>query len=352
MQLEGMFELPPSKISQQEWQVDVNLPDKWNVGIIVGPSGAGKTTVAKHLFPEFDLQSLNWDKDKSVVDGFAENLSIKEIVGAMSSVGFSSPPSWLRPFQHLSNGEQFRCEIARKILESNGLVVVDEFTSVVDRNVAKITSSAVAKFIRRAEKQFVAISCHYDVLDWLEPDWVYEPHINHFYTGRGLHQKPQINLEIMRCHSSTWQMFRKHHYLDTSLNNSASCFVALLNKIPVAFTSVLSFPHPTTPAWRAHRTVCLPDYQGVGIGNAISEAVASAYLCTGRKFISVTSNPAMIYHRARSKNWVMYRPPSRMHKVGNKSTREGIGMSTNRITASFQYIGQPNKDMAHAWGIV
>jgi hypothetical protein len=29
-----------------------------------------------------------------------------------------------------------------------------------------------SKSIRKTDKQFVAVTCHYDVVDWLEPDWV------------------------------------------------------------------------------------------------------------------------------------------------------------------------------------
>ena len=71
----------------------------------------------------------------------------------------------------LSGGEQFRCDLVRALLKPGDLVAFDEFTSVVDRTVAKIGSAAVAKSIRKGRigKKFVAVTCHYDVLDWLEP---------------------------------------------------------------------------------------------------------------------------------------------------------------------------------------
>ena len=50
--------------------------------------------------------------------------------------------------------------------------------------------------------------------------------------------------------------------------------------VPAAFTAVLAFPHARRPGWREHRTVCLPDFQGVGIGNAMSELVASLFVAT------------------------------------------------------------------------
>ena len=53
------------------------------------------------------------------------------------------------------------------------LSVFDEFTSVVDREIAKVSAYAISKAVRRSKKKFIAVTCHYDVVDWLEPDWVF-----------------------------------------------------------------------------------------------------------------------------------------------------------------------------------
>ena len=66
-----------------------------------------------------------------------------------------------------------RCDIARAMLENKEMFVFDEFTSVVDRDVAQIGSFALQKTVRRAGKKFVAVTCHFDVQDWLMPDWIF-----------------------------------------------------------------------------------------------------------------------------------------------------------------------------------
>lgn len=68
-----------------------------------------------------------------------------------------------------------RCDLARAILSEKELFVFDEFTSVVDRNVAKIGSLAMQKAIRQSDnkKQFIAVTCHFDVIEWLQPDWIF-----------------------------------------------------------------------------------------------------------------------------------------------------------------------------------
>jgi ABC-type molybdenum transport system ATPase subunit/photorepair protein PhrA len=351
LQLEGLFEIPPTQRSEVVWEVNLPLEEKpWNIGLIVGPSGCGKTTIAREMFGAFLVSGFAWPADRSLVDGFPEPMSIKDITALLSSVGFSSPPSWLRPFSVLSNGEQFRATIARALAENRELTVIDEFTSVVDRTVAQIGSAAVAKTIRRREQKLVAVSCHYDILDWLQPDWTFEPASNHFQ-WRCLRRRPDIHLDIVRVHPQAWQLFKRHHYLDTGLHRIARCFVAFVKGQPAAFASAIHMPHPRVPGWREHRTVCLPDFQGVGIGNALSEFVASLFVATGKRYYSVTSNPAMVQHRARSPLWHMHRRPSRSGK-NNALVSLNRSAARTRFTAGFRYVGPARVEAARALGLV
>lgn len=350
-QMEGLFEVSPAKESRLEWSVDLPHEEReWSIGLIVGPSGSGKTTVAREVFGDHIIGDFDWHEDKAVVDGFPPSMSTKDVASLLSSVGFSSPPSWLRPFAALSNGEQFRVTLARALADAAHLVVVDEFTSVVDRTVAQIGSAAVAKAVRRDKKRFVAVSCHYDVLDWLQPDWVYEPATNTF-EWRCLQRRPDVKMEVIPAHRSAWDIFRRHHYLSHSLSPAAQCYVGLVDGEPAAFTGVISFPHPRRPGFREHRTVCLPDFQGVGIGNRMSNLVAGAWRARGKPYFSTTSAPGMIYHRAKSPLWNMIRKPSRT------STNTGIrGMNrtvaNKRMTASFEYVGPVLKEEARLLGVI
>jgi ABC-type polar amino acid transport system ATPase subunit len=337
LQLEGMFDVPPAERSEEKWSVHLPLEDRdWNIGLIVGPSGSGKSTIARKLFSKHLLEAQSWSKTKSIIDDFPAEMSIKDIVALLSSVGFSSPPAWLRSFHVLSTGQQFRVAMARALAESsNALLVVDEFTSVVDRTVAEIGSAAIAKTIRKRKQRFIAVTCHFDVEAWLQPDWVYRPDVNDFH-WRELQRFPEISLDIVRVHHSAWQMFRQHHYLDTSLNKAAVCFVAFWGEQPVAFSSWLPrFGRGCRHSKREHRTVTLPDFQGVGIGNKLSEFCAALWKGMGQRVFSTTSHRGMIAYRSHSALWRMARAPS----LNRRDTTQIIKRATMRFTAGFEYIG-------------
>jgi ABC-type ATPase with predicted acetyltransferase domain len=146
--------------------------EKWQIGVIVGRSGTGKTSIAKQLFPKEYIRGFEY-KSATVLDDFPDNVSVSEITSALCNVGFASPPDWLKAYEHLSQGEKMRVDIARALCIKKQLIVFDEFTSVVDREIARVSAFAIAKAVRRTSKQFVAVTCHYDVVDWLEPDWVF-----------------------------------------------------------------------------------------------------------------------------------------------------------------------------------
>ena len=158
--------------AQEHFRGNIELPEDWQIGVIWGGSGTGKTTIAKELFGDDMITGFEYHA-KSVVDDMPKNCDMAEIEKMFYSVGFGSVPSWMKPYSVLSNGEKMRVDLARALLEKD-FVVFDEFTSVVDRQVAQTASLAISKAIRRSQKRFIAVSCHSDIIEWLEPDWVFD----------------------------------------------------------------------------------------------------------------------------------------------------------------------------------
>jgi hypothetical protein len=136
---------------------------------------SGKSTLLKNFGVEEEPQ---WNPNKSIVSHFNDP---DDAINKLGSVGLNSVPSWYKPYQVLSNGEKFRADLARKVKSG---AVIDEFTSVVDRVVAKAASVSLSRYVKNNDIENVVIStCHHDILDWLEPDWVIDTDTGEFTDG-------------------------------------------------------------------------------------------------------------------------------------------------------------------------
>lgn len=332
----GKFDLQSNE-STEHFKGKIDLSNDWKIGLIVGKSGSGKTTIAKQLFEDFYITKFEYT-NKSILDDMPNWCSVSDITNAFNSVGFSSPPSWLKPYSVLSNGEKMRCDLARSILEKNEMIVFDEFTSVLDRNVAKIGSFAIQKAIRKSDKKFIAVGCHYDVEDWLMPDWVFNTDTMTFHSFEGQKKnRPEIKFNIYKAkNKSIWGMFAKHHYLSHTHNNAAKVFIATINDEIAGFLSVLHFPHPKVKnIKKVHRLVILPDYQGAGFGIKFLEEIGKKYIKEKYRYNIVTSSPSLIYALKKSNKWITTRF-GRTKSQSKGTTVGNMQISKNRITASFE----------------
>ena len=113
----------------------VDLSGAWSIGVVVGASGSGKTSIGRMIFGEDKIVDMaqGWSSDKPIIDDIAPRGDFNLATGMLASVGLGDVPAWLRPYHVLSNGEQFRAGMARLICERPAEAVVDEFTSVVDK---------------------------------------------------------------------------------------------------------------------------------------------------------------------------------------------------------------------------
>ena len=327
--------------------VDVPLIDNnelskmdWNIGVIYGSSGSGKTTILKNIG---ELKKVSFDPSKPLISNFSW-LEPSEASKLLTAIGLSSVPTWLRPFRLLSNGEKYRAALAYTISSANDgdTILIDEYTSVVDRDVAKAMSYALQKYIRRENKKIILASCHYDIMEWLMPDWTFSPQKGgvlerNDYLRQG---KPSIELRVSRCESKIWEIFKKHHYLTEDVNVGCKFLLFEWNKKPVGMVAIINRPRKGCPnAFGLSRTVVLPDFQGMGIGSKISDFTCGILKNIGGIPYAKTVNPALGEYRNKSPKW----RGTINNGKGKAESSFDVGKYKNRVTRvsySHEYIGE------------
>jgi GNAT superfamily N-acetyltransferase len=239
-----------------------------------------------------------------------------------------------------------------------GITAIDEFTSVVDRDTAKSLALSIRRYYnqRGTDSPLYIASCHRDIVDWLDPDWVYDTDLQKLDNRRLLHRlggRPSITLTIRSTGPHYWEMFRRHHYLDTGMSRSVHCYVGLIGDKPVAFHAAIhSTNRDIHSYWRGHRTVVLPEFQGMGIGTAFSDAIAQIYVDRGLRYFSKTAHPSFGEHREKSPLWRATstnrksRKASYLLKDGTIRAMPGYGgnaqialRDADRVCYSHEYIG-------------
>lgn len=334
--------------------------DGWKIGLIVGPSGSGKTSMGRSMFgAEAFYEASGWPHDRPIIDAIAPAGDFNDVTGALAAVGLGTVPTWLRPYSVLSNGEKFRADLARIICEAPGRVVVDEFTSVVDRQIARFGALAFQRAWKRTRGKCVLLSCHYDIIEWVEPDWVFDTATGQ-YSGRGLWRRPKFELEIWQTDWRYWKMFEPHHYLKAPNMIAAQCYVGAVDGEPVCHLGVST--RPGMYEARACRLVTMPEWQGAGVGMRFLNTVCQMWLDGENRYnkkmptLFHTSHPGLCQALRRDKKWrqvsaVLYggnKKKSARNLRGACTSRGEVIKSTGygghfRAVQGFRYLGARNE---------
>jgi GNAT superfamily N-acetyltransferase len=204
--------------------------------------------------------------------------------------------------------------------------------------VAQIGAHAVQKYVRANKRQFIAISCHYDIIDWLQPDWIFEPATMHYTAREGIQRRPSLQVHIGRVPYSAWRMFAPFHYLTAALSPAARCFAMFVNDHPASFGAMLCRPHPRVKdVWGLSRLVTLPDWQGLGLAMILSDTLGAAYKAWGKRMHTYPAHPSLVRSFDRSPNWSMRKRPG-VFTALNKGNAQ-FGKFGGRPCAVFEYCG-------------
>eukprot|EP00928_Gymnodinium_smaydae_P001391 TRINITY_DN10510_c0_g2_i2.p1 TRINITY_DN10510_c0_g2~~TRINITY_DN10510_c0_g2_i2.p1 ORF type:complete len:1544 (-),score=209.37 TRINITY_DN10510_c0_g2_i2:1321-5829(-) len=271
-----------------------DVAKEFAIGVCVGPSGSGKSSWAREYWGS--PLRVQWQEDKPALAHFTTCL--EEASSALFAAALDLDTA-LRPVGLLSSGERERLTLAWSLsqLAAGRLqkLVLDEFTSLVDRGIARRMARGTMEFLRARPhlRNVVLLTCHADILGrgLLEPDWIFEVATRRLLrfvasaqpaiiaaaaaaSGSPLRrgspprkgddgaaasplraappapmstprrrarekQAEKIELVVRRAFACEWRHFREHHYKDHRLSPS-SCFVGELEGRAVAFTAVMA----------------------------------------------------------------------------------------------------------------
>lgn len=251
----------------------INIPESWNVGLVYGSSGSGKTTLIKEIFGERIFETM-LKQQEPIINQFPENYTYEECAMMLNGIGLNTVPCWIRPVNTLSNGQKARAEAALLMSQDKEIICVDEWTSVVDRTVAKAMSFCIGKYAKKNNKKIILCSCHYDVIEWLKPDWLIDcnkqafelPKSNNFFFT----ERDKLEFEIREIGRESWRYFSKYHYLSDKLPGGQIYLYGLFhnfNQIGFqCFANYVPTRKGNAPIFHSNRTVIHPDYNGLGLG--------------------------------------------------------------------------------------
>ncbi|WP_459555310.1 ATP-binding cassette domain-containing protein [Lacunimicrobium album] len=151
---------------------DVSMDvEEGQVIAFTGDSGSGKSSLMRTLAGQ--LEGVLWFDDitflkGTVIDQFTDDWA--ESMALLSACGLGEAHLMLRLPSELSDGQRMRLKLAIGISQTPQWLVIDEFTSSLDRTLAKVIAFNLKKLSRRHQMGVLVATTHEDVIEDLQPD--------------------------------------------------------------------------------------------------------------------------------------------------------------------------------------
>ena len=161
-----------------------------SIVLVLGPSGSGKTSLLQLLSnrpgrrnaPARGKVSLPYNfrpetfrdfrSKKPLIDALGER-DVRSALYLLGLAGLSEPTLYLKRFQELSRGQQYRAMLSKLIASRSNVWIADEFCANLDPATANIVAYNVQRMARRLGVTVIAAAPHCDTfLHSLRPDVV------------------------------------------------------------------------------------------------------------------------------------------------------------------------------------
>jgi len=140
---------------------------------ITGDSGAGKSILLKAIHNDLgeqaiDLTEITTDPNQPIIETIGKTL--QQSIELLSKVGLNDAFLFLCTYNQLSDGQKYRYKIAKLIESQKQWWLIDEFTSCLDRDTAKIIAYNLQKIARQNGKALITATTQNDLAEDLKPN--------------------------------------------------------------------------------------------------------------------------------------------------------------------------------------
>jgi ABC-type ATPase with predicted acetyltransferase domain len=144
--------------------------------LFTGPSGSGKSSILREVGKQLQAHDAMTGTlpDVPLIDAIPGTMP--ERLATLTACGLGEARLMLRTPNQLSDGQRYRFRVALAFASGHRTVMMDEFTAVLDRPLAKVLAYNVRKLVSRSGVGALCATTHSDIADDLHPDALVQCH--------------------------------------------------------------------------------------------------------------------------------------------------------------------------------
>jgi ABC-type transport system involved in cytochrome c biogenesis ATPase subunit/GNAT superfamily N-acetyltransferase len=264
-----------------------------DVVLITGDSGSGKSALLKALKTDLgedaaDAKNIPIQTDKPIIETIGANTT--KAIEALSQVGLNDAFIFLRPYSQLSDGQKHRYQTALLAASDKPFWVIDEFTSTLDRDTAKILAFNLQKLARKHGKAVIAATTHRDLLRDFTPNvhihkrYGKEVTVRYYPKAKAAQCSLTRQMSIVQGIKADYEALTEFHYRAHRTPPTRKIF-ALKRKDELCGVVVYCYPPPMcfgrSKVWKGNikalqkevsvvsRVIVHPKYRSIGLGEKL-----------------------------------------------------------------------------------